>query len=713
MEIFNRHAPPKKKYIRANHSPFVTKELRKEQMKRSRLRNKFLRNRSEENGFAYRRQRNKCVTLLKKTKKLYFSNLNPSDVSDNKKFWKTVKPLFNDKVMCTDHITLVENDIIVSDETKVSEIFNEFFGDAVKNLKIQPYTPPVISKKEDPIMRILENYQDHPSVLKIKEVNSENTSFSFKHTDIHTVMKEIHNLNESKISPFDSIPPKVLKQNCNLFAPKIVIDFNSSINSGIFPSNQKLADVSPIFKKIDKHYKSNYRPVSILPAMSKVSERLMFYQINDYMKEKLSIFLCGFREGMSAQNCILFMVEKWRRCLDKSGKAGVLFSDLSKAFDCLVHELLIAKLAAYGFDYHSLKLIYSYLSDRFQRVRINASFSSWKDISSGVPQGSILGPHLFNIYSNDLFLFLLLDIANYADDNSLFSCADTIPSVISQLQTDSENLLRWITNNGMKANPDKFHLLLSEINPEYSVTVDGFEIKNSKYENLVGIKIDNKMAFDEHVTDICTKASQKLHALSRVSYMMVFEQRKTIVNAFILSQFGYCPLVWMFHSRKLNTRINKLHERALRIVYQDSTTSFEELLIRNGSFTIHIRNIQSLAIELYKVWYGLSPKIMNFVFPLNNSRYPGGNNFVTRNVKNVSSGTETLAHLGPRIWSLIPADIIFFPYPYLRRKFVNGNLLNALAAYAKYLLRIWDSSKYPISYSWLETLITHPTHTDF
>ena len=132
--------------------------------------------------------------------------------------------------------------------------------------------------------------------------------------------------------------------------------------------------------------------------------------------------------------------------------------------------------------------------------------------------------------------------------------------------------------------------------------------------------------------------------LSRVSNFMTMKQRQITMKAFVLSQFGYCPLVWMFHSRKLNNRINRIHERALRIVYRDNESSFDDLLSKDESFTIHERNIQTLAIELYKVSYGLSPKIMNIVFPLNTkSTYPGENDFITRNVKAVSYGSETLA----------------------------------------------------------------------
>ena len=202
-----------------------------------------------------------------------------------------------------------------------------------------------------------------------------------------------------------------------------------------------------------------------------------------------------------------------------------------------------------------------------------------------------------------------------------------------------------------------------------SIKIDSFDINNTQCQKLLGITLDNKLNFNSHVKILCAKSSQKLHALSRVSQYMTLKQRKVIMQSFISSQFGYCPLVWMLHSRKLNNRINRLHERALRLVYQDKNYTFEELLEKDESFTVHERNIQTLGIELYKVSYGLAPEIMRLVFPFNpHAKYPWDKNlFKTFNVKTVSWGLETLAHLGPKIWSLVPDDMKKFSLS----KFIN------------------------------------------
>ena len=186
-----------------------------------------------------------------------------------------------------------------------------------------------------------------------------------------------------------------------------------------------------------------------------------------------------------------------------------------------------------------------------------------------------------------------------------------------------------------------------------------FRIQNSKSEKLLGVTIDNKLSFTEHVRKICDKASQKLNALARLSSFMSLEKRRLIMKAFVNSQFGYCPLIWMFHNRTLNNRINRIHERALRIVYQDKKSSFNELLRRDNTVTVHQRNLQVLATELYKVKMGLAPQLVKEIFPLSTQAYNlrSTYEFKLENVKTVHYGTESLSFLGPKIWELVPLEI--------------------------------------------------------
>ena len=242
-------------------------------------------------------------------------------------------------------------------------------------------------------------------------------------------------------------------------------NFNSCIEKGEFPDVLKHADVVPVHKKKCKTEKTNYRPVSILPNFSKIYEKLMYKQLYQYFETILLPNQCGFRKGYSAQNCLLLMIEKFKEAIDNGNKFGALLTDLSKAFDCIDHSLLIAKLHFYGVSPLSLKLILSYLENRSHRTKINESFSDRSKIEYGVPQGSILGPLFFNIYIIDMFYECDdehdADIENYADDTTPYTCAPNIDTVISELQLTSDKLFEWFKNNHMKANPEKCHLLLS------------------------------------------------------------------------------------------------------------------------------------------------------------------------------------------------------------------------------------------------------------
>ena len=234
------------------------------------------------------------------------------------------------------------------------------------------------------------------------------------------------------------------------------------LDKGTFPDSLKTANITPVFKKDSRTDKTNYRPVSVLPNLSKIYERLIYNQISNYFENILSKFQCGFLKGFSAQDCLIVMIEKWKRILDNGGICGALLTDLSKAFDCLTHDLLIAKLEAYGVNSRSLKILSSYLSNRKKRVQIGNVYSSWHDIITGVPQGSILGPLLFNIFLSYLFLFLNeVDIANYADDNTPYVCEQDSRKVTENLESYSAKLSTWFISNRMKANPDKYNFLLT------------------------------------------------------------------------------------------------------------------------------------------------------------------------------------------------------------------------------------------------------------
>ena len=188
----------------------------------------------------------------------------------------------------------------------------------------------------------------------------------------------------------------------------------------------------------------------------------------------------------------------------------------------------------------------------------------------------------------------------YADYTTPYSNGKNVVAVLENIETKGNEVLYWFCMNYLKANPGKSQLLLTS-KDEAFIKIDDTDIKSSSSKKLLGVIIDNKLTFNEHVSKLCKKASNKLHALARISKYMTKDKLRTIMNAFFSSQFAYCPLIWMFHNRTLNNRINKLQERALHLVHNDNTSSFYKLLQKGNTFTIDLRNIHKLALEMYRV----------------------------------------------------------------------------------------------------------------
>ena len=493
-----------------------------------------------------------------------------------------------------------------------------------------------------------------------KQIKQTAFIFSFSKVTKNELVKELLSLDTSKASQYSDIPTQILIENSDIFAEFLFANYNASVaENSIFPSVLKLADITPVFKNGDKECKDNYRPVSILSNVSKVFERIIFRQISNYMEPFLSKYQCGFRKDYSTQHCLLSMLEKWKRTEDNGKVFGILLTDLSKAFDCLSHELLLAKLHAYGFSLSALRLIHSYLTNRKQRTKINSSYSSWEEILFGVPQGSILGPLLFNVFLCDMFFVVSqTDFAAYADDNTPYVEGNNIDEVINMLENDSIQLFKWFSDNQMKANKDKCHLIVGN-NVKVSMKIDSIEVENSHCEKLLGVKVDRELKFKEHLEGIIKKASKKVNVLSRIIPYMNIAKRKLLMNSFFISQFNYCPLIWRCHSRTINNKINSLHGRCLRIIYNDYRSSFEYLLGRDKGVTICLKNVRTLAIEMFKMSKNLSPQLVTEIFEKRNNVYDLRNpsEFVRPRIRSVFNGEESISYLRPKIWDIIPPEL--------------------------------------------------------
>ena len=267
IKVLDYHAPVKKKILRSNENPFMTKSLRKAIMKRSQLKNKFIKKRNKTNWQKYKNQRNFCSNLLKQTKRNYFSNLDLNSLNDSKKFWKNIKPLFSDKGSSTNKVMICEKEEIVSNEKEVADLMNNHFVNVTKELNLKQDIEEERSIRLDDI---IDKYKQHESIKVIKSVQTESNTFSFKQISTSELESVINDLKINKGSLSNSIPAKILKENSNAHILNLKNVINKSIASSTFPNKLKLAEVIPVYKKGDPLNRENYRPISLLSNVSKI-----------------------------------------------------------------------------------------------------------------------------------------------------------------------------------------------------------------------------------------------------------------------------------------------------------------------------------------------------------------------------------------------------------------------------------------------------------
>ena len=572
---------------------------------------------------------------------------------------------------------LIEKGKVITNEKDLATKFNEQYVNIVeRSCNIKPDTLPVPTEScgvENIINLIISKYSKHPSIVEItKRVNShagrEASEYDCNFLTNPEEIKFILNSLEPKRAPgIDAIPNKLVKLASSVLAEPLSKAINVSLGTSIFPDKAKIASVIPIDKGgLKKNEISNYRPVSLLNCFCKVYEKIISKRIITVMDTLMSPYLSAYREHFSSQHVLIRLLEEWKEKLDNNYVVGGTLMDLSKAFDCVPHDLLIAKFNAYGFRRDFLLLLYSYLENRMQCVKINNHSSGLLNVLSGVPQGSVLGPILFNVFFNDFFYFFEKEnVHNYADDNTLSCFAETIPELVSYLESDSYVAISWFLSNKMIVNPDKFQaLIIDKRKSDHSnikLCIDNVIVKSSNTVKLLGVCIDQKLNFDEHITNICRSAANQLSVLQRLGQYLTFEQKEILVNCYFYSNFNYCPLVWTFSYEKHLRKIDNLQKRTLRLLYNDYYSSYEDLLNKSHKFTMDVNRKKHLAIEIYKTINNLNPCYMKNIFKIRETNRPIRDqyklNLSVQSHNQVTFGEKSLRILGPKIWNSLPLHV--------------------------------------------------------
>ena len=367
--VLHKHAPLKVKKVRGNQGPFMTKELRKAIMNKSKIRQKYQKWPSRENFLALTEAKTFCNKLSKSVKKAYFHKVSGKGFVNNTTFWNTVKPFLTNKDFLTNKTTAIENKgKIVTDKSKLVNLFNSHYINIVeKTLGCPPETEGNPENKTNDIatvQSITPKYQTHPSILNFKSKNTVKKTFDIPTATSEQINKIIKELNAKKATGPDKIPPKTFRLSANIINSYLTNIINSDLLKDSFSGDGKTASVRPIFKKKECDKIENYRPVSIQNCFSKIYEKFLLEAFKPFIDTFLSEYIAAYREHYSSNHVLIRLIENWKKALDKKFFKGVVLMDLSKAFDCIPYDLLIAKLHAYRFSDKTVTFIYSYLKRR-------------------------------------------------------------------------------------------------------------------------------------------------------------------------------------------------------------------------------------------------------------------------------------------------------------------------------------------------------------
>ena len=556
MSVIDKHAPLKTKRIRNNRSQWITNELVGEIHKRDFLKKKATSTNDPLIWKEFKDARNKVNNSIKKAKRKYFSEKLDASKCDTRKIWRLINELQSRQCKSTKVCQIKSGHQVFTSPEDMAEAFNNHFTSIGQTLARE--TPTVAT---DPLYY----------------VKTSDRVFSFERINVQEVVNLVKGINGGKATGLDNISCKLLKIAADVVAPSLTCIFNQSLLTGIYPSDWKLAKVTPIFKNGSKTDLNNYRPISVIPAVAKIFEKIIYDQLCNYLNVNDLLTSCqsGFRSLHSTLTALLETSNNWCVNVDKGLLNGVIFIDLKKAFDTIDHEIILQKLAKYGVDQDALKWFKSYLANRLQRCNVHNHLSSTSPLNCGVPQGSIIGPLLFLIYINDLPNCLSLGSPRmYADDTNVTFAASDMLGLETQINTELKSINLWFKANKLSLNVAKTEFMvissrqkLQTLNDKtINVNVEGVKINQTDHSKALGLNIDENLSWKEHIHATSKKVASSIGALKRVRPFISMHTAIKIYKGLIEPHFDYCSVVWDGLSQQLSEKLQKLQNRAARVL---------------------------------------------------------------------------------------------------------------------------------------------------
>ena len=640
--IINKHCPIVSKKLRGKANPWMTKNIKLNMNTRDYYLRRAKRTKNELDWSTYKRMRNRVSHLIRQSKSNYVRSLFRENVNNPKTFWNQIKECYPTKSTEKISQTFQSDDKTLINKREISNKFCSYF------VNVGSTVSKSIQSLSSSTWKMFNFFPN------LTQCNPSNCSFHFKSVDIADTLKILKEIRSSKSPGVDNIPATLLKDGAEELAAPISLLTDFSFKSGIFPTSEKIAKVTPIYKSGQKNIFCNYRPISVLNIVSKVIEKIAYKQLSDYF-ENNNLFTpkqFGFRRNRATHQAVTKLTDHIRTNMDNSKLTGVLYMDFSKAFDCVNHACLLSKLPFYGITGIELDWISDYLFNREQQVVYDGTLSDPYKITHGVPQGSILGPLLFIILVNDIGNQLSkCSIMMYADDTVLYYSSKRVSDIESIVNKESSVVKQWVDKNclalNLKQGKTEFILYGSKLKDiKCNVLIDSTTINMPSSYEYLGITLDNHLNLNEQYQKIYKRICSRIKLLKRVRHNLTPTAAEQIYCSVIKPMYLYCSSIYTNQSNTWKCKFESLHNRARFIVGHNSTTWP----------TLETERKRKVCIDVFKRLHGID-KISETKYEMKNHRYKTSNNNTLRLPKiKLESGRKTTNYQGASIFNELPSN---------------------------------------------------------